>query len=267
MSQTQSQDAKLHSLPELLVNPVTPINCITYNDVLPGGLQVLKFQDNSFSNGKHIANITDMGRTLNAISYLASKWLCNRSKYVRSTILDSRGNWQIKRAFNPELPVYKVKINQVLHNGGRGFTSLISPGEENILLQAKVNFLHLLNSFMQYYRTPECTLNQLVINFQFIKYDDSRYYFLIDNVLLLDECLFSWNDKPYTYQSYLTQLSKVQHHEVTEHHISECYNNIFRVLELTPGFNKDSADRILFNCQTLEDYITLANSSSGGKYY
>jgi hypothetical protein len=89
----------------------------------------------------------------------------------------------------------------------------------------------------------------------------------MDNVLLLDECLFSWNGKSYPYQSYLTQLSKMQPHAVTEHHISECYNNIFKVLELTPGFNTYSVDKILFKCQSLEGYITQANSSSGGKYY
>lgn len=271
MSSLSLPESNRNTLPELIVNPLQPITHITYNNVLPGGLQVLKFQDNLLTGGKHIANITDLGRTLNAITYLASKWLCSRSKYVRSTILDSRGNWQIKRAFNPEQPVYRVKINQVMRNNEKGFTSIISPDDTNIPKHVKVNFLHLLNTFMQFYKVPDCMMTQLVLNFQFIKYDDSRYYFLIDDVLLLDECLFNWNGKsyPYSLNSYLIKLSKMHPHEITELDISECYNNIFKVLELTPGFSNGASvsTRILFNCRTLEEYISIANQDAGYKYY
>ena len=112
-------------------------------------------------------------------------------------------------------------------------------------------------------------MTQLVLDFQFVKYDESRYYFLIDNLLLLDECLFSWTDNPYLYKPYLYSLSIMQPHEITEQHISECYNNIFKVLELTPGFNKDNSvsTKILFNSRTMEDYITQVNQGSGYKYY
>jgi hypothetical protein len=244
-----------------------------YKYVLPGDLHVLKFQDNyyqrDFNNKLTSIHVTDMGRTINMISYLSSKWLCNNYKFMRTNILDVRGNWQIKAARNPNLPVYTVTINKPPkpdpHYKGSysagGVTIYSDDKAGGVITLEELNIhsqtiIRALKQLVNYYQSQDLELTKLTVSFQYVKLNNGTRYYIIDNILMPTDCLFKFNDAPDLQhdsnpvqsgvqvnntrfsKSYLSTLSEMVNHniDVTEDDICDCYNNIFNVLVHTPGF-------------------------------
>ena len=266
----------------------------SYTHVLPNELDVIKFTDSYYNNkSQFTAQINDMGCTINAISYLTSKWFCSNSKLIKSNILDARGCWQIKKRADPVNNKYTVTIEYKLVDGKIKYSILNSASSDGtvdtgILSQGTLPqdvwryFNELVIKFIRYmngrmnsnmHDATNLWINRLNISYQ-IKKQNGNWYYIIDNIMMPDD---------FTISKTLTGTEKdeycffnAEHITITEVEINECYNRLFKILENCPGFinmltdgkpNMQITKRILYDAKTIEKYITDANIESNGRYY
>ena len=167
-----------------------------YNNILPNELDVIKFTD-SYYNGtvgctinQHLTAqiINDMGRTINAISFLASKWFCSNSKLVKSNILDSRGCWQIKARPNPAINKYTVTVEDRFVDGKYKYSIYNSAITDKTIPQDVWKYFDkLVSKFIKIMNEDVHRLIcQLTISYQ-INMQNGKWYYIIDNIMMPDE--------------------------------------------------------------------------------
>lgn len=277
-------------------------NRIEYPDILPGRLTVVKFSDNYYNpeTKEFIANINDMGRTNNAISYLISSSLCSWSPYFKTNILDSRGIWQIKKQINPALDTYTINCtygvkdyNLVLkefsllpvsssHQKSSGVDKLVpsAGGGDSCMFnkpildcKLQIILVHFINRLAGYFKDNMLELYKLSITFQLDNTKPGQTYFILDNINLADDWLFTWKDV----NSWTTEYCNVPltRHIISEPVINTYWNRLFMILNKVPGFLQYKTDqpspntvkRITYDAKTIEKYITDANAAGHGKYF